>query len=101
MSHFDAKASNWIVREDPVIGPSPVLIDTDAVRFRRWTALGIRRLLRSMKNHPQYTPQDSLALCLGYSPYSPPPHEDKSSASNGVLETVAGQDAHAAPRTSD
>lgn len=75
LSHFDAKASNWIVRDDPKLGPSPVLIDADAVRFRRWPALGIRRLLRSMKDHGQYTPQDSLSLCLGYAPYSPPPQE--------------------------
>lgn len=76
LSHFDAKAPNWIVRDDPKLGPTPVLIDTDAVRFRTWLALGIQRLLRSMKEHPQYTPADSLSLCLGYAPYSPPPAEE-------------------------
>ena len=75
LSHFDAKASNWIVRPDEKLGPSPVLIDADAVRFRRWPALGVRRLLRSMKEHEQYTPQDSLSLCLGYAPYAPPVRE--------------------------
>jgi len=75
LSHFDAKASNWIVRDDEKLGPSPVLIDADAVRFRRWTALGVRRLLRSMKEHEQYTPRDSLSLCLGYAPYSAPRQE--------------------------
>ena len=69
LSHFDAKAPNWLIREDLELGPVPVLIDTDAVRFRRWIALGIERLLRSMKEHPQYTPSDSLSLCLGYMPY--------------------------------
>lgn len=72
LSHFDAKASNWIIRDDPKHGPWPVLVDSDAVRFRRWDALGIQRLLRSMKEHPQYTPADSLSLCLGYAPYSAP-----------------------------
>ena len=72
MSHFDAKASNFIVRMDERVGPVPVLIDTDAVRFRRWEGLGLERLLRSMKEHPQYTPADSLALCLGYAPYATP-----------------------------
>jgi tRNA A-37 threonylcarbamoyl transferase component Bud32 len=72
MSHFDAKASNFIVRLDAETGPFPVLIDTDAVRFRYWPALGLERLLRSMKEHEQYTPGDSLALCLGYAPYSAP-----------------------------
>jgi tRNA A-37 threonylcarbamoyl transferase component Bud32 len=72
MSHFDAKASNFIIRHDPDLGPAPVLIDTDAVRFRHWPGLGLERLLRSMQEHEQYTPDDSLALCLGYTPYSSP-----------------------------
>jgi hypothetical protein len=46
------------------------LIDVDGIRFRRWAALGISRLLRSMKDHPQYTVADSLALCQGYAPFS-------------------------------
>jgi tRNA A-37 threonylcarbamoyl transferase component Bud32 len=70
-SHFDAKSSNWIVRDDDKLGPSPVLIDVDGVRQRRWIALGIRRLLRSMQEHRQYTVADSLALCQGYAPYAP------------------------------
>ena len=69
-SHFDAKASNWIVLADPERGESPVLIDIDGVRQRRWVALGIRRLLKSMQKHPQYTPADSLALCQGYAPFT-------------------------------
>ena len=71
MSHFDAKSNNWIVRDDPKLGPGPILVDVDGIRFRRWRALGIRRLLRSMLDHPQYTPQDSLALCQGHAPFSP------------------------------
>ncbi|QOV90039.1 lipopolysaccharide kinase InaA family protein [Humisphaera borealis] len=70
MSHFDAKASNWIVRADEATGPSPVLIDVDGIRFRRWTALGIDRLLRSLLGRKQYSPDDSLALCRGYAPYT-------------------------------
>jgi tRNA A-37 threonylcarbamoyl transferase component Bud32 len=70
LSHFDAKASNWIVQEDPKLGPRPLLIDVDGIRFRRWAALGITRLLRSMKEHPQYAVADSLALCQGYAPFS-------------------------------
>lgn len=71
LSHFDAKASNWIVQEDSKLGPRPILIDVDGIRFRRWAALGIERLLRSMLEHRQYTPADSLSLCQGYAPYSP------------------------------
>jgi tRNA A-37 threonylcarbamoyl transferase component Bud32 len=69
--HYDAKASNWIVRPDEVLGPSPVLIDVDGIRRVRWIALGIQRLLRSMRDHAQYTPEDSLALCRGYAPFAP------------------------------
>jgi tRNA A-37 threonylcarbamoyl transferase component Bud32 len=70
LSHFDAKSSNWIVREDAQCGPSPVLIDVDGVRHRRWVGLGIERLLRSLRAKRQYTPEDSLALCRGYAPYA-------------------------------
>lgn len=70
-SHFDAKASNWIVYEPPGKGgPIPVMIDIDGIRRRRWIALGIHRLLRSLRSHPQYTPADSLALCQGYAPWA-------------------------------
>ena len=69
-SHFDAKASNWIVFEDDRLGPTPVLIDIDGIRRRQWVALGIRRLLKSMHENKQYAPRDSLALCRGYAPHA-------------------------------
>lgn len=71
-SHFDAKSANWIVRPDEKLGPSPVMIDIDGIRERRWDALGIRRLLKSMIDHKQYTVDDSLALCRGYAPTAVP-----------------------------
>ena len=70
MAHFDAKSTNWVVQSDEKLGPRPVLIDVDGLRFRRWQALGLHRLLRAMRQHPQYTPADSLAVCQGYSPFS-------------------------------
>lgn len=68
-SHFDAKSNNWILHAagEPG-GPWPVMLDIDAIRRRRWTALGVQRLLKSMTFHPQYTRADSLALCQGYAP---------------------------------
>ncbi|HEX8910713.1 MAG TPA: lipopolysaccharide kinase InaA family protein, partial [Humisphaera sp.] len=69
-SHFDAKASNWIVRPDERLGPGPVLIDVDGIRRRRWPALGVERLLRSLLDRRQYGPADSLALCRGYAPFA-------------------------------
>lgn len=67
--HFDSKSSNWIVMPDQVRGATPVLVDVDGVRFYRWTAFGIQRLLKSMREHRQYTPLDSLELCQGYAPF--------------------------------
>jgi tRNA A-37 threonylcarbamoyl transferase component Bud32 len=67
-AHFDAKATNWIIQPDEKLGPLPILIDVDGVRHYSWRGAGIERLLRSMRDHPQYTPADSLALCLGYAP---------------------------------
>jgi tRNA A-37 threonylcarbamoyl transferase component Bud32 len=69
LSHFDAKASNWMVRPDEKLGPSPVMIDIDGIRERRWTALGIQRLLKSLREiNKQYSVPDSLSLCQGYAP---------------------------------
>jgi tRNA A-37 threonylcarbamoyl transferase component Bud32 len=69
-SHFDAKASNWIVYPDERLGPTPVLIDVDGIRRRNWVALGIQRLLKSMHENKDYLPADSLALCKGYAPFA-------------------------------
>jgi tRNA A-37 threonylcarbamoyl transferase component Bud32 len=88
-SHFDAKSSNWIVRDDDKLGPTPVLIDVDGVRQRRWIALGIRRLLRSMQDHRQYTVADSLALCQGYAPYARMLRESQPAAQVPSQETAS------------
>jgi hypothetical protein len=72
LAHTDAKSSNWIVFADPAMGPRPVLIDAYGIRWLNpWLQLfGLHRLLRAMKNHPQYTPADSLAICQGFAPYA-------------------------------
>ncbi len=68
-AHFDAKSSNWIIREDEVTGPTPILIDVDGVRQYSWRGEGVSRLLRSLRDHPQYTRDGFvLALCRGYAP---------------------------------
>ena len=38
-SHFDAKATNWIVKQDEQLGPRPIMIDVDGIRHRQWQAL--------------------------------------------------------------
>jgi tRNA A-37 threonylcarbamoyl transferase component Bud32 len=70
-AHFDAKPSNWIVREDDKLGPMPILIDVDGIRRRRWIMLGIRRLLKGMQENKHYSPADSYSLCKGYAPAAP------------------------------
>jgi tRNA A-37 threonylcarbamoyl transferase component Bud32 len=68
-THMDAKSTNWMVFDDGApAGPMPVLVDVDGVRHYRWATAGILRLLRAMKQHPRYTPADSLALCQAYAP---------------------------------
>jgi tRNA A-37 threonylcarbamoyl transferase component Bud32 len=71
LAHTDAKSSNWIVLPDR---QSPVLIDSYGVRRLTYSRqlCGIRRLLRAMKNHPQFTPDDSLSLCTGFAPITVP-----------------------------
>jgi len=84
MTHFDAKSSNWIIDVDDPTGPLPILIDVDGVRHYRWTAEGVDRLLRSMREHPQYTVADSLALCQGYAPFARHAREMLRPSSGGV-----------------
>ena len=97
-SHFDAKANNWIVCPDDKAGPIPVLVDIDGIRYRHWVGLGIERLLRSMKLHKQYTPDDSLNLCRGYAPYAAlrqdtPNKTDAELAENhGDVQSADGQE---------
>ncbi|MBC7785309.1 MAG: hypothetical protein H7144_15865 [Burkholderiales bacterium] len=73
LTHTDAKSSNWIVFNN-----QPVLIDAYGIRkLNSFLQLfGIRRLLRAMRDHPQYTPTDSLHLCLGFQPRGMPPTDD-------------------------
>jgi tRNA A-37 threonylcarbamoyl transferase component Bud32 len=78
LMQYDAKMSNWMIQGDEKLGPAPVMIDVDGVhdiwwRPRMWS---IERLLRSMRDHPQYTPEDSKELCLGYAPRAKLVRED-------------------------
>ena len=64
--HWDAKSSNWMVVPDAVTGAYPVMVDVDGIRSNWGIGEGMRRLLLAMKEHPQYTPEDSYHLCKGY-----------------------------------
>ena len=70
LNQYDSKATNWIIMSDDKLGPVPVIVDVDGIR--RWVPAmwPIERLLRSMREHPQYTPADSKELCLGYAPWA-------------------------------
>jgi hypothetical protein len=79
LAHYDAKSTNWIVVNDDRLGPIPVMIDLDGIRMllRKLQGFGIQRLLRAMRQHAQYTPADSLALCQGFAPFTPVMREDE------------------------
>lgn len=68
--HYDPKSTNWIVYDDESKGPSPIMLDCYGIRNLNFFLMGwgTRRLLRAMRNHKQYTPADSLAICRGFSP---------------------------------
>jgi hypothetical protein len=70
LSQYDSKMTNWMIVDDPKRGPVPIVIDVDGIR--RWTPplWPIDRLLRSLREHPQYTPEDSRWVCIGYAPYA-------------------------------
>jgi hypothetical protein len=72
LAHYDAKSTNWIVYDGGRTGPVPVMIDLDGIRMllRKLQGFGIQRLLRAMRQHAQYTPADSLALCQGFAPFT-------------------------------
>ncbi|HEX8340927.1 MAG TPA: hypothetical protein VF624_08470 [Tepidisphaeraceae bacterium] len=74
LAHPDAKSVNWIVYRHPGGPPTPVMLDAYGVR--NLTALlqlrGLQRLLRAMREHPRYTPADSLEICLGFAPRAAP-----------------------------
>jgi tRNA A-37 threonylcarbamoyl transferase component Bud32 len=68
--HWDAKASNFMVARDVKGKATPVLVDVDGIRAIQWTRSSIERLLRSLREHKQYTPEDSFWLCRGYAPFA-------------------------------
>lgn len=84
-AHADAKSTNWMVFEDPADGPTPVLIDLDGLRYYPWAMLGFNRLMRAMRQHPQFTPDDSLHLCKGYAPEARVTREDDAGAQPGIM----------------
>lgn len=67
---YDAKADNWMVREDERLGPLPLLVDVDSVRWLRPRG-GLQRLLRSLREDPAlgFTEADADALVRGYMPF--------------------------------
>jgi tRNA A-37 threonylcarbamoyl transferase component Bud32 len=69
LSQYDSKMSNWIVAPDEKLGPVPVMIDVDGIRRIVPPLWPIDRLLRSLREHKQYTPLDSQWVCLGYAPH--------------------------------
>ena len=69
---YDAKGTNWMVPSPPRPGAAVLLVDTDGVRRRRVGRGGVQRLLRSVREHRQYRPQDQRHLLAGYRPFHAP-----------------------------
>ncbi|MFT3786402.1 MAG: hypothetical protein QM770_09575 [Tepidisphaeraceae bacterium] len=65
-SHFDTKTTNWIITTDCFGDPQPILIDVIGVRFYPWRGFSLKRLIRALKTHPQFTEIDERALRCGY-----------------------------------
>jgi hypothetical protein len=65
---YDSKSPNWVVIDDDKIGPVPVIVDVDGLRKYGPPLWPIDRLLRSLKENPTYTPEDSKWVCYGYAP---------------------------------
>jgi hypothetical protein len=65
---YDSKSPNWVVAADEHVGPTPVIVDVDGLRQFGPPMWPIDRLLRSLREHPQYTPEDSRWVCVGYAP---------------------------------
>jgi len=87
LSQYDSKSTNWIILPDEKLGPVPVMIDVDGIRRIVPNLWPIDRLLRSMREHPQYARADSKQLCLGYAPHAPLLEEqpvEETSPENGI-----------------
>jgi tRNA A-37 threonylcarbamoyl transferase component Bud32 len=69
LAQYDSKMSNWIIVPDEKLGPVPLMIDVDGIRKIVPPLWPIDRLLRSLREHRQYTPQDSKWVCIGYAPH--------------------------------
>jgi hypothetical protein len=73
---YDSKSPNWVVVADEKVGPTPVIVDVDGLRQFAPPMWPIDRLLRSLREHPQYTPEDSRWVCTGYAPQARLVQED-------------------------
>lgn len=69
---YDAKATNWIIREDEKLGLIPMVIDVDGIRRIRQRSGGLRRLLRSLRENPhhRFHYPDAQAMLRGYAPFA-------------------------------
>ena len=69
LSLYDAKATNWMVRDDPVQGLTPMLIDVDGIRLINRGG-GLARLLRSLRQSPHFSDDLACHLARGYAPFA-------------------------------
>jgi hypothetical protein len=73
-----ANANHWWVATGLMGGPVPMLAEVAMLRRNTGWGWSMSSLLGSMKDHPQYMPEDSLALCRGYAPFARMRREEES-----------------------
>lgn len=66
LRHADAKSVNWIAWTDAAQHIRPIMLDLDSIRIYGSRGVGIARLTRAMKQHPQVSDADLVTLASGY-----------------------------------
>jgi tRNA A-37 threonylcarbamoyl transferase component Bud32 len=90
---YDSKSPNWVVLADDKVGPTPVIVDVDGLRQFAPPMWPIDRLLRSLREHPRYTPEDSRWVCVGYAPrarlYEEPRSEERGESTSSDSTAIS------------
>lgn len=68
--NYDAKSYNWIVYVGRNQSATPVMIDLDGIRSYRWYDFGLKRLVRSLRQHRACDKEDLVHLARGYAPFA-------------------------------
>jgi hypothetical protein len=76
--HKSASTNHWWIATGLTGGPVPMLVEVSQIRRNTGWGWSLSALLRSLKDHEKYTPEDSLVLCRGYAPFARMKREEES-----------------------